>query len=165
MSKKGFTLIELLAVIMILAILVLIGATTVLPYMRDARQRAFRVEATNVLRAAQKAYELEQLGKITVDEYPKDWCINSNGEHYYSVDMLRNLGIYENKNVSLVGRVSIVDNGNNNYSYKLWLKKGAEFKIIEGTESEYIDHGTLSTGAWSDDYSIVPINCGEESNS
>lgn len=161
MNKKGFTLIELLAVIVVLAIVVLIGATTVLPYMRDARQRAFRVEATNVLRAAQKAYELEQLGKITVSDYEKDWCIARNGEHYYTVVMLRQLGIYENKNDSLVGRVSIIANGSNNYSFKLWLKKGAEFRIIEGTESEYIDHGTLSTSAWDDSYSVVPENCSE----
>ena len=63
-EKKGFTLIELLAVIVILAIVSVIGATTVLPYIQNATGRAFAVEANHAKDAASNAVALDNIGAL-----------------------------------------------------------------------------------------------------
>ena len=51
-NMRGFTLIELLAVIVVLAIVMLIAATAVLPRMSEARQQVFAIEANKAIEAA-----------------------------------------------------------------------------------------------------------------
>lgn len=63
-EKKGFTLIELLAVIVILAIVTVIGATTVLPYIKNARESAFEDEVHYVIEASTNAMNLNSLGSV-----------------------------------------------------------------------------------------------------
>ena len=52
-NEHGFTLIELLAVIVVLAIVMLIAATAVLPRMAEARRQVFAIEANNIIETAQ----------------------------------------------------------------------------------------------------------------
>lgn len=53
-NKKGFTLVELLAVIVILAIVMGIAATLVIPMIEDARKGAFASTAMTIVDAASK---------------------------------------------------------------------------------------------------------------
>ncbi|MBQ9833963.1 MAG: type II secretion system protein [Bacilli bacterium] len=55
-NKKGFTLVELLAVIVILSVVALIGMTTVLPRVEQARKDAFVTEANKFMQAGANAY-------------------------------------------------------------------------------------------------------------
>lgn len=77
MKKHGFTLIELLAVIAILAILVILAVPKVLQLFEDAKKNTFKVEAQNIIKAAEQGYTLSMLkGKTkkttyTYDEYNK----------------------------------------------------------------------------------------------
>ena len=65
-NNKGFTLIELLAVIVVLAIVMAIAVTSILPSMTSAREEAFRVESTRIIKRAQEAYRMYQLGELDV---------------------------------------------------------------------------------------------------
>ena len=56
MSNKGFTLVELLAVIVVLAILVLLAMPRVTSMMEKARINSFVVEANEIQKVAQTAY-------------------------------------------------------------------------------------------------------------
>jgi len=52
-SKKGFTLVEIIVVLVIVAILVAVGAPSMLGFVEEARGRAFAVDARNGMVAAQ----------------------------------------------------------------------------------------------------------------
>ena len=159
MNKKGFTLIELLAVIIILAIVTLIGATTVLPYMSDAREKAFNVEAHNVVSSAKRAMELYNLGEITltsdtVCSDDKDPCLkcykSSDKSTCFSVLGLINLGIYDADKFTFTGKVVFDENGD----YTLYFKKNNEFKIV-GAKNAYT---ITTTDSWVDEeYNVC--NC------
>lgn len=53
-NEHGFTLIELLAVIVVLAIVLLMGATAVIPRMNDARRQVFALEANSLIESAEQ---------------------------------------------------------------------------------------------------------------
>ena len=59
MNKKGFTLVELLAVIVILAVVMLIGGTTVLPMMQKAQKSSLGTEGVSMKKAAENAFQTE----------------------------------------------------------------------------------------------------------
>lgn len=63
MNRKGFTLVELLAVIVILAIVVGITLVTVLPTLKQSRQRAFELTADTAADYVEKQYQLYVLGR------------------------------------------------------------------------------------------------------
>ncbi|MBQ4583564.1 MAG: type II secretion system protein [Bacilli bacterium] len=67
-NKKGFTLVELLAVIVILAVVALIGMTTVLPRVEGARKDAFVTEANKFMQAAANAYATLLIDGGTITE-------------------------------------------------------------------------------------------------
>jgi len=62
-NKKGFTLVELLAVIVVLAILILIAVTAVLPQIEKSRKNSFYDEALIYKREAEKAFLAENIGE------------------------------------------------------------------------------------------------------
>ena len=62
LNRKGFTLVELLAVIVILAIVVGITLVTVLPTLKQSRQRAFELTADTAADYVEKQYQLYVLG-------------------------------------------------------------------------------------------------------
>ncbi|MBR1413165.1 MAG: type II secretion system protein [Bacilli bacterium] len=63
-NKKGFTLIELLAVIVILAVVMLIAATAVLPMMTKSRKNALLDEGVALEKAAKLAYQDPYSGDV-----------------------------------------------------------------------------------------------------
>ena len=102
-GKKGFTLIELLAVIVVLAIVSVLGASLILPALADARKNAFVSEANNFLDAASQGISLIQVGsitnaeltavgsdyKLTTGDTTKTYCFTLNG--------LIKLGLFDKK--------------------------------------------------------------------
>ena len=58
--NDGFTLVELLAVIGILAVVILIAVTAVVPRMNNAKKKAFVDEALVYMKAAKEAYVTDQ---------------------------------------------------------------------------------------------------------
>ncbi len=65
LNRKGFTLVELLAVIVILAIVVGIALTTVLPTLKKSRQNAFELTADTAADYLEKQYQLTLIGDIS----------------------------------------------------------------------------------------------------
>lgn len=158
MNKSGFTLIELLAVIIILAVIAVIGMTTVLPYMSESREKAFRIEATNVVKAAEKALRLYTIGEASLKNNQSSCAKSSDGSICYTVAELISLGIYDGDSDAYSGKVIIQNAASKTPTYVLYLNKSSEFKIIEGTQKTYDKLGSLSTDNWSaDDYEAC--NC------
>ncbi len=67
LNRKGFTLVELLAVIVILAIVVGIALTTVLPTLKKSRQNAFDLTANTAADYFEKQYSLYLIGENTYE--------------------------------------------------------------------------------------------------
>lgn len=65
LNRKGFTLVELLAVIVILAIVVGIALTTVLPTLKKSRQEAYELTANTAADYLEKQYQLTLIGDIS----------------------------------------------------------------------------------------------------
>ena len=71
LNRKGFTLVELLAVIVILAIVVGIALTTVLPTLKKSRQSAFDLTPNTAADHLEKQYQLSLIGETTTTTIPK----------------------------------------------------------------------------------------------
>jgi len=149
-NNKGFTLIELLAVIVVLAIVMVLATTTVLPYMSDARQNAFKIEASNVISAVDNAKDLYNIGKIKMNSNAKISCATAT-KICFNVDELINLGIYEGDKNSYDGKITVANYNTPTPTYELYLKKNDEFKILGGTLKDYTN-ASLSTGDWAASY-------------
>jgi len=143
-NNKGFTLIELLAVIVVLAIVTVIASSSILPYMANARVDAFEVEATNIVKSAQSAMDLYNMGEVKLKgdtaSCKKDKTV------CFSVQELIDLGIYPDKTGNFSGRVEVDITNSTNPIYKLYLQKGAEFYIDGGTETDYVDSNSVKSG-------------------
>ena len=63
LNRKGFTLVELLAVIVILAIVVGIALTTVLPTLKKSRKEAFELTPNTAADYLEKQYQLTLIGE------------------------------------------------------------------------------------------------------
>jgi len=146
-NNRGFTLIELLAVIVVLAIVMVLAATTVLPYMGDARENAFKIEATNVVTAAESAKDLYAIGKVSMNADSTKSC-TAGTTMCFTVDELISLGIYEADAATFYGKVVISNYNTNTPTYTLHLKKNDEFSIIGGTGKDYSDYSGTLTGTW-----------------
>ena len=73
LNRKGFTLVELLAVIVILAIVVGIALTTILPTLKNSRQKAFDLTANTAAEFLEKQYQLQLIDEdITIESVPVD---------------------------------------------------------------------------------------------
>jgi len=156
-NKKGFTLIELLAVIVVLAIVTVIATQSILPFMSNARPDAFRVEATELMNGAENAIELYSLGEIDLKNNTAS-CKKGN-EICFTVKELIDLGIYKDKTGTFSGKVLIDITNKTSPSYKLYFQKGAEFNITGGTETDYVNNGTINDGGWSDADATANSTC------
>ena len=65
LNRKGFTLVELLAVIVVLAILVLLAMPRVTSMMEKSRVNSFAVEANEIAKLAETAYNDKVLNGVT----------------------------------------------------------------------------------------------------
>ena len=113
-NKKGFTLVELLAVIVILAVVMLIGITSIGPLMANSRKSALRSDGLDLMNAAKTAYQAEALK--TIPEF------NSTQSVCMSLEWLKKEGYTENKQ-NYKGSV-LVTYASGQYSYKYWIANG-----------------------------------------
>ncbi len=152
-EKKGFTLIELLAVIVILAIVTVIGATTILPYIQNAGRDAFSDEANYVVEAASNAVSLIQIGSVTTN-YTEVKSGTTVTGYCFTLKNLVDLGLW-NKDATVVsdtaatnkysGKVKVMKSGSA-YTYQLNMTDGKKFlatKAIDGAIS--VSESTTTT--------------------
>lgn len=157
-NNHGFTLIELLAVIVVLAIVMVLATTTILPYMSDARERAFRIEATDLVSAAKKAKELYDLGEVKINTSSENSCLNTE-KICFTVAELIDLGIYDGAKDKYKGKVEITSYKDKQPTYTLYLTKGTEFYINGGTAIDYTDTNVkLTSNEPSTGYDICTCN-------
>lgn len=153
MKKNGFTLIELLAVIVVLAIVAVLGTTTVLPLLSDARESAFRTEASDVITAFDAAKILGDAGKREYGNPTGSSC--QKGKIVcITVSTLINWGTYDGDSDTYKGKV-IIDTTNTKPTYTLYFKKGAEFAFVNQNYTNYVDNGDLvvpDSTNWNDSY-------------
>lgn len=153
-DNRGFTLIELLAVIVILAIVMVLASSSILPFMRNAGRDSFALEANGVIDAASNAISLITVGSIKSDgsynnqsvpgdtEAERDKLFNISDDktiYCFSLDYLVKFGLFDLKEESLVtnggkytGVVVATKNGNA-YTYKVYIKND-EF-MVNGVEN------------------------------
>lgn len=114
-NKKGFTLVELLAVIVILAVVMLIGITSIGPLMANSRKSALRSDGLDLMNAAKTAYQAEALKTSPAFTATSTVCM--------PLEWLKKEGYTENKQ-NYKGSVLVTYDGAGQYSYKYWIANG-----------------------------------------
>ncbi len=142
LNQKGFTLIELLAVISILAILMLLAASSVTGIIANSSKKAFVIDAQHVVENAQLAYMDVML---TGTQKGTHFCLPL--EYLKSTYIERISSKYKGSvEVTVSGTVA---------TYKLWLSNGqyvvsgVDFDAIEAsvkTDGEDLDNASSSCG-------------------
>ena len=123
-NKKGFTLVELLAVIIVLAILVLLAMPRVINMMEKARINSFVVEANEIQKVAQTAYND---GLVNAEAAEVTVC--------YTVDELIKKG-YLDKDEGDIRGVVVLDTVSETHDikiYSLLSKQGYYIRNLSGT--------------------------------
>ena len=125
-NKKGFTLVELLAVIVILAVVMLIGVTAILPLMGRARKSALGSEGIALVDTAKTAYQAEQLSSKSPIKSTSSVC--------FSIAWLKANDYYDKDSDDYKGSVLVTyDSGK--YSYKFWIDNGTYYIAAADTNS------------------------------
>ncbi len=151
-NNKGFTLIELLAVIVVLAVVIALASTNVLPLMNTAREQAFRTEATLAIKNAKEAYLNYSLGSIKINNDTNS-CVKEN-KVCFTIDELIKVGASSLKEGTYKGKVIINTTNNNEESYSLYLKKADEYWFINEPYSDYSKNGEINKGTWNEDAEV-----------
>ena len=120
LNKKGFTLVELLAVIVILALLIVVVATSVLPALDNSKKSSLNVYAGRVLNNAKQTFQTEVLnnnhdtfepvGSVTSKYCTKMSSLMGTNKQYYGLVLVDDSG------TEPVYYVQIID-GPNKLSY------------------------------------------------
>ena len=148
-NNKGFTLIELLAVIVVLAIVTVIATQSILPYMANARPDAFAIEASNVVKSAQDAYNFYNINEVKLKNNESSCKVTN--KICFTVEELINLGLYDGDKDTFKGKVIIDITDSKNPEYKLYLSKGAEFSITGSIETNFVENKMdIDDGGWSE---------------
>ncbi len=157
MNKKGFTLIELLAVIVILAVVMLIGVTAVLPLIAKAQKSSLASEGLALIDTGKVAYNGEQLATSELTLTPtQSYC--------FSLEWLRNHNYYEKASDKYSGSVLIVYNESGKYDYYFWITNGT-YHVAAGTADNYEvedgpgDEGIYNCGGFSIDQGPREMQC------
>ena len=130
-NKKGFTLVELLAVIVILAVVMLIGVTAILPLMGRARKSALGSEGVSLVDTAKTAYQAEQLNNNSKIKTTSTVC--------FSIPWLKEHNYYDKDSDDYKGSV-LVSYADGKYSYKFWIDNGTYY--IDAAEPSTYDSET-----------------------
>ncbi len=140
---------ELLAVIVVLAIVAVIGTTTVLPLLSDSQEQAFRVEATSAVKSAEEANNLVTLGKRS---YANDTNSCKVGNKIcLTIDTLIDWGTYTGEKGSYKGKVEYDTSTN---VYTLYFYKNAEYTFIntQGKNYNNEDIEISNSASWQESY-------------
>ena len=137
MNKKGFTLVELLAVIVILAVVMLIGGTTVLPMMQKAQKNTLGTEGLALIKGAEEFVQSEQIkGASAAFKATDNVCV--------SLYFLCNAGYYDkgcgydaSVDDKYTGSFLIkYNNSTGLYEYAFWLSNGT-YSYVNATKENY----------------------------
>lgn len=136
-NESGFTLIELLAVIVILAIVMVLASSSIIPFMQNASKDSFAIEANGAIDAASNAISLISIGSVQREANGKDFSYTAgsgstgtgSGEVYcFTIDKLVNLGLFDLDTKSLAtnggsyaGTVMVNKTGNA-YTYTVQMQ-------------------------------------------
>ena len=149
-NKKGFTLVELLAVIVILAVVMLVGITSIGPLMANSRKSALRSDGLDLMNAAKTAYQAEALKTDPSFTATTTVCM--------SLDWLKNEGYTENKN-KYKGSV-LVTYASGQYSYKYWIANGT-YAFLGADANTGYDDSTKVVDYNSSTHDTALSNCGK----
>ncbi|NMA50685.1 MAG: prepilin-type N-terminal cleavage/methylation domain-containing protein [Mollicutes bacterium] len=137
-DKKGFTLIELLAIIVILAVVMLIGATAIGPIMARSRKSALGVEGLAAVDAAKHAYQMEVMNE----------SFKSTDSVCFNLAYLKSQDYFDKGTGATgdgyTGSVLVTYSGGN-YTYKFWISNGTY--IFEGINAESYKPDKAEDGA------------------
>ena len=140
-NKKGFTLIELLAVIVILAVVMLIGVTAVLPLIQKAQKNSLASEGLSLIDTGKTAYNAEQLAT-------SDLHLAPTASYCFSLDWLRNHNYYDKASDKYSGSVLVFANPSGKYDYYFWITNGT-YHISGGTADNYsVENGPGDDGIY-----------------
>lgn len=155
MNKKGFTLIELLAIIALLAIVIILTLSILLPVGTEAREKSFRLEATNVIKGTEKALKDYNSQKFELDGSSTDKCYNAETKNMcFTIAALVDLGYYDLDDEikeNFKGKV-ILNGTDNNPTYTLYFKKNDEFRFVGLKFNDYNKDGELDNDDWEASY-------------
>lgn len=133
-NEHGFTLIELLAVIVVLAIVMLIAATAVLPRMAEARRQVFAIEANNIIETAQTYFMNNSLTGTSGDSLPND----PNTVRCITIKDLIEDGVLKQDKTKASGKVLVKRKAANSdvYLYAIWYTNGKLMVEGKGLDAE-----------------------------
>lgn len=150
-NKKGFTLVELLAVIVILAVVMLIGITSIGPLMANSRKSALRSDGLDLMNAAKTAYQAEALKTTPAFTATATVCM--------SLDWLKKEGYTENKQ-NYKGSV-LVTYASGQYSYKYWIANGTYAFLGADENTGYDDKDKVVD--YAESHNTTLTTCGKQS--
>ena len=153
-DKENNNSIKFIGIIIIL-LLVIIIAILAMPKMEEAREKAFRVEATRIVDSSKVAMKNYGNGKIALKNNSSSCKINNT--YCFTISELKKLNVYKSESDEYVGKVIIDVSNENKPIYNLYLKKSVDLKIIGGFREDYINMGVLAIESWEDDYEVC--NC------
>lgn len=155
-NKKGFTLVELLAVIVVLAIVMLIAVSAVLPQMEKARRQTLALEAHTAIESAQTYFMSKSVSGKSGEGLPA----KGGATNCVTISELINDGQFTTRSGTYDGKVVVTKKANSNiYLYSVWLQKdnswmvvnegndgSTNVQIVEGDVVDF-DETTWSTGS------------------
>ena len=148
------------AVSFIIVLLIVIICLLSIPNMKDAREKAFRIEATKIVDASKDTMSLILKRKA---EIGNDSNSCQNGAFFcMNISKLKEYGTYIPDSDNYVGKVEVDYSSADNPVYILYLKKSADLKIIKGTRGDYINMGYISTLPWEEKYETCKCEFEEE---
>ena len=156
MKEKGiFNITKLLAIIIVLLIVILVAATITLPSASKAREKAFRLEATNAVEGAENAIKKYKDNELTINNDTNS-CRDTI-KYCFTVKELSRLDLYKGDSSKFKGKIEIYYDDESNHEYNVFFRKNDEFRIIGGFRKSYTEFGVLSIQMWNEDYEAC--NC------
>ena len=149
-NKKGFTLVELLAVIVILAVVMLVGITSIGPLMANSRKSALRSDGLDLMNAAKTAYQAEALKSSPAFTATSTVCM--------PLEWLKKEGYTENKQ-NYKGSV-LVTYASGQYSYTYWIANGT-YAFLGANENTGYDDKDKVVDYNKDTHDTALSNCGK----
>ena len=149
-KKANSSLIKPMYVLLLIIVFILIGSTVMLPRMNKAREDAFRVEATKVIKSASEA--LKKVQKSELQMVNNDKMCQIGNKMCFTVKELIRLGLYDGKESDYSGRVDLDITNSEKTQYGLYFRKNDEFKIIGGIMKDYTTNGILSKDSWKQEF-------------
>jgi len=146
-SKK---IIKLLSIVIVL-LFIIIMALVFMPGMNNAREKAFRIEATKIVDASKSVMKSFNDGIITFNENTSNSCRMGN-KYCFTISELKRLDKYKSDSDDYVGKIEVDLNNPDKPLYVLYLKKSYELKIIAGTREDYINMGVIAIEPWQEEF-------------